>query len=309
MESFKSKSEEFPFVSVVVPVFNDEKRIGKCIESLISQSYPKDKYEIIIVDNNSNDGTVEIVKKYPVKILHENNIQSSYAARNLGIKNSKGEIIAFTDSDCIADKNWILNSILFFGENKCDLIAGDIKFFYKNEQDIFEILDSFVHFNQKKGVLSNKVPTANLFIKKYVFDKIGFFNSDLKSGADILLTNKAVLAGYNLCFSLGSIVYHPTRNFKELILKHRRIAYDNIPSRLQQGESVLFIIYSLLVDFLPQKKFFYKRIRNINYKKNKTFLSIKLFFANWFIIFITNIYRFVYLKDLLIKKFKKNEKN
>ncbi|MDD2509475.1 MAG: glycosyltransferase [Aliarcobacter skirrowii] len=297
------------FVSVIVPVFNDEKRIGKCIESLLSQTYPKDKFEIIIVDNNSYDKTIKIIKEYSVKILHENNIQSSYAARNKGIKNAQGEVLAFTDSDCIIDKNWILNSVNYFAENKCDLIAGDVKFFYKNKNNLFEILDSFIHFNQKEGVLKNKVPTANLFIKKYVFDKIGFFNFNLKSGADLLLTNKAVKAGYRLCFSSESMVYHPTRNFKELVLKHKRIAYDNIPSRLQRGEGILSVIFHLFIDFFPQKKFFCKKIKDLNYNENRTALSIKLFFANWLILSITNFYKFVYLKNLLISKLKKNEKN
>ena len=66
------------------------------------------KYEVIIVDNNSKDNTLKIIQKYPVISLIESRIQSSYATRNTGLKRSNGEIIAFTDSDCIADKDWIL---------------------------------------------------------------------------------------------------------------------------------------------------------------------------------------------------------
>ena len=95
-----------PLVSVIVPVYNRGEAIGKCIKSLLAQEYPKKKLEIIIVDNNSNDKTKDTIKKYPVKYLLEKE-KGSYAARNKGIEHAKGEIIAFTDSDCIADKQWV----------------------------------------------------------------------------------------------------------------------------------------------------------------------------------------------------------
>jgi len=299
----------FPFISVIVPVYNDEKRIGLCIKSLLRQSYPLDRFEIIIIDNKSSDKTVEVVKKYPVKLLHENKIQSSYAARNLGVKNSRGDVLVFTDSDCIADKNWLRNGISYILKNNCDILAGDVKFFYKDKNSVFEILDSFIHFNQEIGAKKAKVPTVNVFFKKNIFDKIGLFNSSLKSGADILLSKKAFLSGFIICFCSDSFVYHPTRNFKNLFLKQKRIARDDFSGRLFAGESLLAILFQFFLDFLPQKKFFYKKVKKIDYNKNKTLLSIKLFFANWFIGFSTNICRLYYLKNLIINIFSKNEKN
>ena len=95
-----------PFVSVIVPVLNSEKTIERCITSLLDQDYPMDKYEIIFVDNGSTDHTLKILNNFNknIKILKEP-IESSYRARNKGIMNTKGDIIAFTDSDCVADYN------------------------------------------------------------------------------------------------------------------------------------------------------------------------------------------------------------
>ena len=115
------------FISVIIPVYNGERTIGACVESLLAQDYPKDKYEVIIVDNNSKDKTAGIIKEYSVQYLFEGRIQSSYAARNAAIKAAKGEILAFTDADCAADKEWLKNGIAEFIDNKIGCVAGGIK--------------------------------------------------------------------------------------------------------------------------------------------------------------------------------------
>ncbi|MEM3522621.1 MAG: glycosyltransferase, partial [Candidatus Bathyarchaeia archaeon] len=86
-------------VSIIVPVKNCKPTIKSLLDSLMKLKYPKDTLEIIIVDGNSKDGTREILKNYSVKVLEEPGLGLNYA-RNIGFKNSTGEIIAFTDGDC-----------------------------------------------------------------------------------------------------------------------------------------------------------------------------------------------------------------
>jgi len=93
-------------VSVIIPMYNARQYIAQTIESLLAQTYPQKKYEIIIVDNDSNDGSFEIASQYPVRLLTEKKI-GAYAARNTGIAAANGRIIAFTDSDCIPRPDWI----------------------------------------------------------------------------------------------------------------------------------------------------------------------------------------------------------
>jgi glycosyltransferase involved in cell wall biosynthesis len=112
-------------VSIVVPVFNGEETIEKCLKSLLDLNYPKNKLEIIVVDNNSQDKTPKIVRKFPVRFLFES-IQSSFAARNKGIKNAKYEIIAFTDADCVAHKNWVKELIKKFKDSEVMGVSGKI---------------------------------------------------------------------------------------------------------------------------------------------------------------------------------------
>src|SRR5262245_32703356 len=83
-----------PGVSVVVIVLNGAATIGPCLEALARQNFPRDCYEVVVVDNGSNDGSVELASQYPVKIVHQR--KRGYApARNAGIKAASGDIVAF----------------------------------------------------------------------------------------------------------------------------------------------------------------------------------------------------------------------
>ena len=94
-------------ISVVVPFYEDREYIRGCIDALLSQDYPQQKVEVILIDNNSTDGSIQIVKQYPsVKLLSETK-QGAYAARNRGIEEATGEILAFTDADCLPCRDWL----------------------------------------------------------------------------------------------------------------------------------------------------------------------------------------------------------
>ncbi len=91
-------------VSLVIPVYNEEKFIGNCLNSVFNQTIIPD--EVIIVDNNSTDNTIDIASQFPVKIVKERK-QGMIPARNCGFENAKYEIIAKTDADTVFPKNWI----------------------------------------------------------------------------------------------------------------------------------------------------------------------------------------------------------
>ncbi|HKZ45183.1 MAG TPA: glycosyltransferase family A protein, partial [archaeon] len=93
-------------ISVIVPAYNSEKTIDSCIKSLLNQSFPKKQYEIIIVDDGSSDKTAEVASKYCVRLFKRPH-KGPAAARNFGAKHARGNILLFTDSDCVPDKRWI----------------------------------------------------------------------------------------------------------------------------------------------------------------------------------------------------------
>ena len=98
------KSSILPYVTVIIPAYNEETSIGHCLAGLTHQTYPFDRYEILVIDNGSTDGTRRQAEKYPVKLIAEANPQNAYSARNRGIREARGSIIAFTDSDISVDK-------------------------------------------------------------------------------------------------------------------------------------------------------------------------------------------------------------
>lgn len=95
-------------VSVVIPVYNEEKVIAQCIKSLLNQTYQDQ--EIILVDDGSSDKTVEIIKSFPVRLLQQNH-QGPGAARNLGASQAKGKILVFVDADMTFDKRFIFDLV------------------------------------------------------------------------------------------------------------------------------------------------------------------------------------------------------
>ena len=128
------------FVSVIIPVYNDPMRIAICLDALIEQTYSRDSYEIIVADNGSTDEALCVVQdyseKYPdlVRIVVENEIQSSYAARNKAVAKARGEIFAFTDSDCIPEPDWIALGVQTLEKQSAPSGGGHIEFFFKDER-------------------------------------------------------------------------------------------------------------------------------------------------------------------------------
>jgi cellulose synthase/poly-beta-1,6-N-acetylglucosamine synthase-like glycosyltransferase len=122
----QKKNAKKPIVSVVVPVWNGAATIRPLLDSLLKIHYPKPKIEIIVVDGASTDKTRQIVEEYPVRLLIEKK-KGPNAARNTGITHATGELIAFTDSDCVVSKTWIKKAVDNFSDSSVGCVGGGIK--------------------------------------------------------------------------------------------------------------------------------------------------------------------------------------
>lgn len=215
-------SENLPRISVIVPNYNSVDTIKRCLESLVNISYPKDKLEIIVADNNSTDGSRKIIDSFSVKLVLEKEIQSSYAARNKAVEEGKGDIFAFTDSDCIVDKSWLLNSLKYFENDEIGGIAGKIEGFKPiTLEEEYQILRGAVDQTRTfKHSYRPYAQTANAIYKKEVFEKIGGFEGRWISGGDADFSWRMQQdAKLKLVYADDCIVYHCHRTNSRAILK------------------------------------------------------------------------------------------
>ncbi|NJO08484.1 MAG: glycosyltransferase family 2 protein, partial [Leptolyngbyaceae cyanobacterium SL_1_1] len=130
-------SQALPQVSVIIPVFNDMERLQHCLVALEQQTYPQSHYEVVVIDNGSDNQNevLALVEQFSQAIAACETVPGSYAARNKGIKVAKGEVIAFTDADCIPAADWIEQGVYWLNQHPgCGLVAGQIELFFKNPE-------------------------------------------------------------------------------------------------------------------------------------------------------------------------------
>jgi len=219
---------ENPFVSVIIPVFNDAENLRKCLYSLQQQTYPADRVEIIVVDNGSDRKLNDVTAGFERTILLEESMPGSYAARNKGISKATGEVWAFIDSDIVAEQDWLQKGIdMLYSQPGIGAVGGKVDFSFQNAQNPtpVELFDSLTSFRQKDYIeKTNFSGTGNLFSLPAIFEKVGLFNKDLKSGGDREWGNRVHNAGYSIVYAQEAVVYHPARNnLKEVLKKHRRV--------------------------------------------------------------------------------------
>lgn len=204
-------NDAIPFVSVIVPAYNAETEIGACLGALLNQTYPRDKYEIVVVDNNSADGTAHVIRSYPVRAVSERRKQSSYAARNAGVRAAKGEIFAFTDADCIPSPDWIREGVAAFDAPDVMGVAGEIRGLRPSNR----VEEYLVRKNPVKHSTQNRfLPfaiTANVFYKRELFSQVGFFEEWTTAG-DADYSWRVQLAGHRVRFISRALVFHRHRS-------------------------------------------------------------------------------------------------
>lgn len=232
-----SESSFFPQVSVVIPIYNGETDLPELLNCLLSQTYPQAQVEYLLVDNNSSDRTLSILeqtaKNSSINIcsLSENKIQSSYAARNTGIKAANGEIIAFTDADCRPQPQWLKTLIQPFINSEVVIVAGEIvalpgKSLLEKFADQQETLSQKHTLNHKFCAYGQ---TANLAIRRSILNVSGLFRPYLTTGGDADICWRILEAELGkLEFAADAIVKHRHRvTIQELASQWRRYGRSN----------------------------------------------------------------------------------
>lgn len=237
-----------PDLTVIVPVYNHWHFVPALIEALRSQELSTDQFELILIDNGSDNIPTELELPMWSKLL-ECHTSGSYAARNVGINASRGQLIAFTDADCVPTPQWLTEILrCWSGTNGMSLVAGGLRVEPTNwaAMTISEMYDIALGLPQQRYVSNGYAVTANLLIPKQAFENLGLFDPQRFSGGDADFCRRAVAQGWGLIYCEQAEVVHPARrNIEELLTKQRRVVGGQLRAgplrnRLKYGIAYVF---------------------------------------------------------------------
>lgn len=215
------------YVSVIVPVYNDQAGIDACLAGLRSQTLSKDHYEVIVVDNNSVPPIrIDPIFSDFVRLSIERK-PGAYAARNAGIKISHGTILAFTDADCTPDPNWLEAGVRALNGGRGNyIIGGELVFLPSKIPTAVERYQVLTGFQQRENIEYLKFSaTANIYVTRDQMMRIGFFDQTLLSGGDREWAWRAKSAGFSIKYASDVIAHTiPRRSLSSAIRQARRVA-------------------------------------------------------------------------------------
>ncbi len=223
---------ERPMVSVIIPVYNNADTLGPVLAALNRQRYPRERFEVIVADNNSTDGSPDVATAHGAVVVFERDRQGSYAARNKGVAAARGDILAFLDGDCRPDEGWLSEAVAVFTETGADLVGGRIAIEAQGGSELLAAYERLSYVRQEDTIARHGTAAGgNLFIHRRVIDTIGPFRQELKSGGDGEICLRAKRAGFTIAYADRAVVAHKAIGSVTALLKRYH--------RLGRGEADL----------------------------------------------------------------------
>jgi GT2 family glycosyltransferase len=230
-------------VSVIIPHLNDYDNLDACLKLLQEQSFPGDRTEIIVADNGSSRGVdaVRHIIGSRGRII-EVPERGAGPARNAGVRASRGDAIAFIDSDCRPDKDWLEEGLAEL--RRADVAGGHVEVLVEDPQQMTpaEAFETVFAFRNERYVRDLKFTvTASMFVWRSVFDAVGGFGNGLPEDKD--WCKRARRQGFRIRFAPKSIVGHPARRtMEELKLKWRRLTLESCEGARREGRAPALVL-------------------------------------------------------------------
>ena len=236
-----------PLISIIVPCYNSEQTIRRCLAALISQDAPA-PFELIVVDS-STDRTPEIVERefLPARLIHLDKRTYAGAARNIGIRSSRGRYCLMIDSDCIAAPGLLGKVLARHSEGEYAAVGGSLANGTPGSlSGTVGYLIEFKEFMPAAPLRFEKsIPTANIAYRREVFDRHGFFDDDLWLGEDILFNWKVYSVGERILFDPAMAVTHLNRTgWREVLSYQTSLGRLSAEARRRGGLPGSFLLRS-----------------------------------------------------------------
>jgi GT2 family glycosyltransferase len=222
-------------VSVVVPHYHDLNGLAGCLAALEAQDYPREAFEIVVADNNSPEGAAAlegvIAGRARLTVVTD---KGAGPARNGGVAAARGEILAFTDSDCVPEPQWLSRGVAALGA--WDFVGGGMRVLVQDPARLTgpEAFERVFAFDNKNYVLRKGFTvTANLFCRRTLFDDVGGFRVGVSE--DLEWCGRAQAKGYRIGYAPDAVVAHPARRtWAELTHKWRRLNAETFALQRQR---------------------------------------------------------------------------
>lgn len=206
----RDKTPSRPFVSVVIPHFNDLDGLRVCHARLLAQTWPRERFEIVVADNNSARGLQAVREVAPCALVVPAPIQGAGPARNAGVAAARGDVIAFVDSDCVPEPDWITEGVAALA--RFDFVGGRVFTFAHcpKRPNPVESYEMVFNFNFRRYIETvGFTGTGNMFVPRQVFDRVGGFRAVVAE--DMEWSFRARALGYRLGYAERAVVGHPAR--------------------------------------------------------------------------------------------------
>jgi glycosyltransferase involved in cell wall biosynthesis len=194
--------------SVIVPVRNGRRDIVALLDALRAQTVPTSAFEVVIGDDGSTDGSTHGLEDGWVRVAY-GPPQNSYAARNRAVAASRAPVLAFCDSDCLPEPEWLERGLAALADT--DLAAGRIRFVVPERRSVWTLLDMDGTKDHERQVRQGTAETCNLFLRREVFDSVGGFDGSLPEHGDFDFVERCVAGDFRLSYAPEAVVWHPVR--------------------------------------------------------------------------------------------------
>jgi len=236
-----------PLVSVIIITYNRCRELERCLNSLMTQE--NSNFEIIVVDGGSTDCTIDLIKQYRIKFVRESKRSGISAARNLGISNSKGDIVVFLDDDAIAEKDWLESLVKPFEDERIAGVSGKV---IPITNTLFN-REFAPDYDQGPYIIETKYFVGcNMAFRKSALIVAGHFDKKIKYGHDENeLCSRLLNAGYRLVYTPYAVAHHDyVPSFSALLKKKFKLGKSRAYLEKKSGnhsDSKRRIIYIILI--------------------------------------------------------------
>jgi len=204
--------------SVIVPVRNGGGDLRELITCLEAQTLPRDRFEVVVGDDGSTDGGTEGLETPDgwMRVVHGPPM-NSYAARNRASRAGRTPVLAFCDADCRPDPDWLEQGLAALED--ADVVAGRFRFIVPAELTVWALIDMDGTKDHERQVDNDNAETANLFLRRELFDRVGGFDDTISEHGDFDFVERCVAAGARLTYAPDAVVWHPVRTRARPLLR------------------------------------------------------------------------------------------